>query len=120
MKHIRARKGRCPPTLLAAWREGPAFQFCAATERERRKNPGGSFAVTTMAYAERKRMIQQEKEGLREGVPEGREMVAGVRSEERAETPDYVPHTECAPEAAREDRACPRLISRFTINHLVA
>jgi len=53
---------------------------------------------------------QQRKEGLREGVPEGREKVAGVRSEERAETPDHAPQTDCAPEVAREDHACPRLI----------
>jgi len=47
-------------------------------------------------------MKQQQKAGLREGVPEGRETVAGVRSEEQAETPDHVPTTACAPEAARE------------------
>ena len=62
----------------------------------------------------------QEKARLREGVPEGREMVAGVRSEERAETPDHAPPTDCAPEAAREDRACPGLISRFTINFVAS
>jgi len=52
----------------------------------------------------------QEKARLREGVPEGREMVAGVRSEERAETPDHVPQTELRPGGGARSATCQRKV----------
>ena len=73
----------------------------------------------SMAYPAIKRLEQQAKVGLREGVPEGREMVAnGVRSEERTETPDHVAQMDCAPEAAREARPTKDTDHRIPPSHL--